>query len=47
MKVMQVIQECPEILDFDLIRKKLIETNWNVNEVIKGFKDQNSVKIRL
>ena len=28
--IMQVMQACPDITDFDMIRKQLIANNWSV-----------------
>lgn len=47
MALMQVLQECPAVLDIEEIRQKLISCNWNANTVIQQYKDANKVRLLL
>lgn len=47
MMVMNVMQECPDVFDFNEIRLKLIRTNWNVQQVIQDYKSKNMIKLTL
>ena len=45
--VMQVMQECPDVFDFDEIRQKLIRANWNVQQVVSDYKAKNMIRLTL
>ena len=34
----QVFQSCPNVVDFEVVRRRLIQNNWNVNAVIDQMK---------
>ena len=46
-KIMQVAQACPDLYDFDQIKKSLIANNWNVEKVIQIEKQRNQIDLIL
>ena len=47
MKIMQVMQQCPDILDFENIKNQLIVSNWNVAAVIQYYQASKNLHILL
>ena len=46
-KIMKVVEQCPDIMDFDQIRIDLIANNWNVQAVIEQYKTRNVYELLL
>jgi len=44
---MKVMEQCPDLFDFEEIKRNLIANNWDVNQVIALHKAKNLVELQL
>lgn len=46
-KIMKIIEQCPDLYDFDQIRKDLIANNWNEQAIIAQHKAKDLYELLL
>lgn len=47
MKVLQVVQQCSDLYDFELIEQQLSQNNWNVNKVVNNYQETKKLEDKV